>query len=149
MPESVVTVRDELASIRVDPTVTSGVCAVCRRKPGATEPRLHLDGSVGGRKYKLTICRSCLSEHAPDVLAAIESGSTDDVSYSRRRIDPEFGPEPVPFVFLSARLKGAVVVFFVGCSILVSTLAGASRWSLLSAVFLMSAFGALMVKVKR
>ena len=59
----------ERLTMEVDPPV--GQCSVCRKTCEGN--RLDLDGEVDGRTVHVRVCRFCLAEHAPSLLAAIES----------------------------------------------------------------------------
>lgn len=62
----------ETQTIRIDPDVPEGHCGVCRREIGEDEERLSVMGTHGETLMSVTVCRSCLSEHIPGMLAAIE-----------------------------------------------------------------------------
>ncbi len=49
-----------------------GHCGVCRREIPATEQHLDVELTDGTSSYDVTICRPCLAEHAPELLAQIE-----------------------------------------------------------------------------
>lgn len=58
----------------LDITQPLGTCAKCRREVGEGEPRLDMEVETHLGGTSVTICRSCLSEHAPGALAVIENG---------------------------------------------------------------------------
>jgi len=57
-------------TLTIDTRMPLGTCAVCRTEPRAE--RLDMDLKLEGQPYRVTICRPCLAEFAPGVLAAIE-----------------------------------------------------------------------------
>lgn len=59
--------------IDLDVTQPPGTCAKCRRELKPGEPRLDMEADTHLGRTSVTICRSCLSEHAPHALAVIEA----------------------------------------------------------------------------
>jgi hypothetical protein len=60
--------------LSIDDSVPEGNCAHCRRELPDDEERLDLGGTFpdSGTLVTVTICRSCLSEHMPDLLAVLD-----------------------------------------------------------------------------
>ncbi len=58
-----------------------GTCAKCRREVVTGEPRLDMAVVVPDfGEVEITVCRACLSEYAPEALAAIEHDATQGLS---------------------------------------------------------------------
>lgn len=57
--------------LRLDLDVPSGTCGICRMVPIAEKLDMSIFGP-DGVKHFVTVCRHCLSEFAPSLLAVLE-----------------------------------------------------------------------------
>ncbi len=57
-------------NLNIDVTVDGSVCGICKLAPRG--PQLNLGLLVGGEPFTAMVCRDCLSEFAPEMLADLE-----------------------------------------------------------------------------
>lgn len=58
-------------TLGLDLTVPQGTCCCCRTESDVQH--LSMEIVYDGDEYRLSLCRFCLSEHAPELLSAVES----------------------------------------------------------------------------
>lgn len=67
----------------IDAAVPEGYCCICRRELDLEEARLVIGTTPteeGEVLISATICRPCLSEHVPEMLAAVEAENRKEES---------------------------------------------------------------------
>lgn len=57
--------------LRIDIETPEGICAICRMPPPAQQLILGIVGPPG-TEHRVSICRDCLSEFAPNLLSVLE-----------------------------------------------------------------------------
>lgn len=72
----------DITRLTVDAAVPEGTCGICRRELEISEARIVMGTTADHPKgilVSVTICRACLAEFVPSMLAAVEAvGGEED-----------------------------------------------------------------------
>lgn len=59
-------------TLRLDLSIPDEFCSICKKVPII---RLTLDLLVDGERFRVSVCRDCLAEYAPELLTEIEDAA--------------------------------------------------------------------------